>query len=207
MSLATIFPHAILDTILGRLAPLFSTGAAGDTANAHQAAAQMLASYHPETHDELRLAANIIGFSLHALEALSQAAAPDMNLTRVLRLRGGAVSLSRAAEKAQRRLDQLQKARRQGIQPEAHSQPEPTQPPRQIEQAIDLIQDTADIRASAKATGLTWTQSYEQRQTDLRIAARLQRAERRVAARAATAASPRLAGHQGLADRAMAQPM
>ena len=124
----------------------------------------MLTAYHPQTEDELRLAANIIGFSFHALEALGQAATPDMPLTRILRLRGSAVSLSRESHKAQRRLDQLQNARRDGIP--AETQPEPAQPEPKIEKALDLIEDTRKIAAAAKAQGLTWTQAYEQRQRD-----------------------------------------
>ena len=37
---------------------------------ARQAAARMLITHHAETEDELRLAANIAGFTFHALEAL-----------------------------------------------------------------------------------------------------------------------------------------
>jgi hypothetical protein len=70
MSLATTLPAAILETILTRLAALFLTGAAGDLTAARQAAAQMLGAYRRETEDEFRIAANIIGFSFHALEAL-----------------------------------------------------------------------------------------------------------------------------------------
>src|SRR5450432_500858 len=114
LPLATL-PAAILETILTRLAVLFLTGAAGDLIAARHAAAHMLGAYHPETEDEYRLAANIVGFSFQSLEALSQSAAPDLPITRVLRLRGSAVSLSRESHKAERRLDQLQKARRQGI--------------------------------------------------------------------------------------------
>src|ERR1700687_1457880 len=87
MSFATTLLPAILDTVLGRLAILFLSGANGDLTAARQAAAQMLVSYPPETEDELRLAAEIISFSFHALEALSQAATPDMPLNKVLRLR------------------------------------------------------------------------------------------------------------------------
>jgi hypothetical protein len=87
-------PAAILDTILGRLSLLFLSGAGGDTAAARLAARQMLAIYQPETEDEFRLAAQIVSFSFHALEALSQAASPDMPLTRILRLRSSAVSLT-----------------------------------------------------------------------------------------------------------------
>jgi hypothetical protein len=89
------FPAAILETVLARLAPLFLTGAAGDMNAAREAASRMLADYHPQTEDELRLAANIVGFSFHALEALGQSATPGMPLAKILRLRGSAVSLSR----------------------------------------------------------------------------------------------------------------
>jgi hypothetical protein len=184
LPLANTLPPAVVETILTHLAALFLTGAAGDITAARRAAAQMLAAYHPHTEDELRLAANIVGFSFHALEALGQAATPDLPLTKILRLRGGAVSLSRESHKAQRRLDQLQKARREGIpaQPAETPRPEP-----KIERAIDLIEDTRTVTVAAKAQGLTWTQAYEQRQRDKRIAASLKRAEARVAAQVVAA--------------------
>jgi hypothetical protein len=189
MSLATTLPAAILETILTRLAALFLTGAAGDLTAARHAAAQMLGAYRPETEDEFRIAANIIGFSFHALEALGQAAAPGLPITRILRLRGSAVSLSRESQKAERRLDQLQNARRQGIRAQpADTRPEPAQPEPKIEKALDLIEDTNKIIVAAKANGLTWTQAYEQRQRDTRIAASLKRAEARIAAQAIAAA-------------------
>jgi hypothetical protein len=189
MSLAATLPAAILDTVLGRLALLFLIGAAGDLVAARHAAHQMLAAYHPETPDELRLAAEIVGFSFQALEALSQAATPDMALTKILRLRGGAVSLSRESHKAQRKLDQLQRARRVGItaqpaetlvetpdtQPPA-AQPKSTRPELtptrpQIDQALALIEATRQTMAAAgKNGGKTWTQAYQQRLTAARIA-------------------------------------
>ena len=190
MPLPATLPAAILETILTRLATLFLTGASGDTAAARQAASQMLGAYHPETEDELRLAANIVCFSFQALEALSQAAAPDIPLTRIISLRSGAVSLSRESAKAERRLAQLQKARQQAIQAQpaevrpAEVRPEPAPPEPKVEKALALIQDTGAVTVAAKANGLTWTQTYEQRQRDQRIAASLKRAEARVAAQA-----------------------
>jgi hypothetical protein len=178
MSLPSTLPAAILETILTGLAALFLTGANGDTAAARHAASCMLGAYHPETEDELRLAANIVGFSFHAIEALGQAAAPDIPLTRILRLRGSAVSLSRESAKAERRLAELRKARLQSIPaPAAKIQHEP-----KIEQVIALVQDTGKIAAASKANGITWTQAYDQRQRDTRIAASMKRAEARIAA-------------------------
>lgn len=186
MPLTNILPPAVLETILTRLAALFLAGAAGDQAAAHQAAAQMLSSYHPETEDEVRLAANIIIFSFQALEALSQAATPDIPITRVMKLRSGAVSLTRQSQKAEQRLEQLQKARQQG-----KSAPAPTvQPEQRIEEVQALIEDTNTVAAAAKAKNLTWNQAYEDRQREARIAAGMQKREARLAAQAAAAANP-----------------
>lgn len=187
MSFPATLPAPILDTILTGLAALFLAGAGGDAAAARHAATQMLGAYNPQTENELRLAANIISFSFQALEALAQAAAPDMPLTRVLRLRSGAVSLSRESAKAERRLTQLQNARQQGIP--AETRPEPAPAPK-IEKTVALIQDTATVAQAAKASGKTWTQAYEDRQRDLRIAAGLKRLEARTAAQAAAAHPP-----------------
>jgi hypothetical protein len=176
MSLAATLSAVILDTILGRIALLFLTGAGGDLGAARRAAVQMLAAYHAETDDELRLAAEIVSFSFHALEALSQAMTPDMSLNHKLRLRGSAVSLSRESHKAQRKLDQLQKARRDGhpAQPAEVKSPQPEVSPR-AEKALDLIEATRDALAAAKSTGQTWTQAYQERQRAKRIAKKLEK--------------------------------
>jgi hypothetical protein len=139
----------------------------------------MLTVYHPETEDELCLAAQIISFSFHPLEALGQAAAPDMPLTRVLRLRGSAVSLSRESHKAQRRLDKLQAARRAGIPVQPA---EPLAPSPKAEKAIALIADTRKVAETAKTGKLTWTQAYNQRQRETNLAARQQKNAAKTAA-------------------------
>jgi len=162
---------------------LFLAGAGDDRDAARDAAIRMLNVYHPETEDEFRLAAKIVGFSFQAIQALGQAAMPDLPVTRVLRLRGGAVSLSRASEKAERRLDLLRKARRQGVvaQPVV-AEPEPARVEPAVVKAVEVIEDTGKVAALAKASGVSWSAAYDQRQTDLRIAASLKRAEARIAA-------------------------
>jgi hypothetical protein len=163
-------PAVILDTILDRLACLFLIGARGNEAAARDAAIHMLAAYNPETEDEVRLAANIISFGFHALEALGQAATPDMPITRILRLRGSAVSLSRESHKAERRLDQLRKVHQDDVPAEPEPVPQTTP---QIDKALDLIADTRKITAVAQQTKQTWTQAYQQRQRDKNLARRL----------------------------------
>jgi hypothetical protein len=103
---------AMLATLIARLVPLFTGFASAEAAR--DAALAALLAYGPETEAEFALAAEIISFSLHSLDALARAIGPDVSLNQTLRLRGSAVSLSREAHKAQRKLDQMQKARRQG---------------------------------------------------------------------------------------------
>jgi hypothetical protein len=197
MPLATTLPAAILDTILIHLATLFLAGAAGNPIAARQAAAHMLRIYNPRNEEELRLAANIVGFSFHALEALGQAAAPDLPITRVLRLRGSAVSLSREANKAERRLTQLRNAPQQAIPAEAAPKVEKTIAPIEAVAPIEAaapIEHTAKITIAPKVNAQAWNQAEEDRQRDIRIAAGMKRMEARIAAKA-NAAIPNPGDH------------
>jgi hypothetical protein len=163
MPFSTTIPQAVLDTVLDRLALLFLT-AAGNLATARQAAADMLVAYKPETPDELSLASEIISFGLHALEALSYASDPDLSLNRILRLRGSAVSLSREQHKAHRRLDQLQRDRRAGLQP----QPTEARPTPKTDNALGLIE--AARTATQPGGKITWSQAFQKRQLVKRMA-------------------------------------
>jgi hypothetical protein len=176
----------ILHTLLGRLALLFLSGADNDPTAARHAASHMLAAYNAETDNELRLAANVISFSFHALEALSQAATPDMPLNKILRLRGSAVSLSREANKAERRLDQLQAARRTGAPVDAPAEIAPPRP--QIAKAIALVETTREMIAAAGQIGampqiggkpqtgaMPWTAASQKREAARRITENLRR--------------------------------
>jgi hypothetical protein len=159
-------PQAILDTVLDRLALLFLV-AASDPTTARHAAAQMLAAYNPETPDELSLASEIISFSLHALEALGYASNAELSLNRVLRLRGSAVSLSREQHKAHRKLDQLQRARRVGLdQQPSEAQPTPATP--KTDKALGLIE--AERTATGAGGKISWSQAFQKRQLVKRMA-------------------------------------
>jgi hypothetical protein len=179
MTLPATLPPALLETILARLARLLLAGANGVETAARDAAMATLASYQPATATELRLAANIVSFSLHALEALSQAADPGQSLTKILRLRGSAVSLSRESHKAERRLEQLQQARHAG-QPEPQT-PEPVTPPTLPVTPPTLIEATRQT-----ATPPIWSKAYRQQQAARRITENLKKN-----AAAANAAPPR----------------
>jgi hypothetical protein len=169
MSLSDL-PEAFLQTILHQIALLLLEGAGGDMEAARQAAALTLGSYDPRTETELRLAARVISFSLQAGEALAQAADPEMPLNRVLRLRTGAVSLTREAEKAERRLEKLREARMDDVAPATDLIPEPESP--RVEKTTALIDDNRKVAAYAKANGLTWTEALKQRRREQRLAER-----------------------------------
>ncbi len=105
-------PTPILDTVLLVLVPFFLSVTGGDIGIARRAATDVLGEYNPATQEELRLAGEIVTYSLNALQALAESAGPDIPASRIIRLRGNAVSLRRVAGQAQRKLDQLQRARR-----------------------------------------------------------------------------------------------
>jgi len=180
MSLSDL-PEAFLQTILHQIALLLLPGAAGNMEAARQAAAATLSAYDPRTEAELRLAARIVSFSLQALEALAQAADPEMPLTRVLRLRTGAVSLSREAEKAERRLEKLREGRVVG---EAEHLPEPEVlgEPARIEKTTALMDDNRKVAAYAKAHGLSWSEAMKQRRREQRLTERRQKQQARAQA-------------------------
>jgi RNA 3'-terminal phosphate cyclase len=172
MSLPATIAPAILDTVIGRLAVLFLTGAAGDMNAAREAGRQMLAAHNAETLGELTLAAEVISLQLHTLEALSYAADPQLSLNNILRLRGSAVSLSRESHKAQRKLDQLQAARRAGTTAPTTEVPTPTRPA--VGNALELIETARDaIQIAAKTGGKSWTQAFQERLTAKRVAKKL----------------------------------
>jgi hypothetical protein len=100
---------AVLDTVLGFLAPLFADVVAGDIDAAREAARSTLASYAARDDRELRFAALSIAFSFGALESLSRAADHALPPNQVLRLRGNANALNRAALQNEARLEKAQR--------------------------------------------------------------------------------------------------
>jgi len=153
-----------------------------------------------ETEEELHLASDIVSYGFHALEALSDSTAPELSLNNKLRLRGGAVNLSREGHKARRKLDQLQRARMAATpRPEAKADTvSDAAPPdtASTDPARDLIAIAREaIQASGKKGGIQgFSLNHQQRRAAETIAKNLQRNrdehERREAVRAATAATP-----------------
>jgi hypothetical protein len=190
MDLANL-PKAFALTIINHIATLLLTAAGGDLAAAQQAARETLASYDPRNQAEFQLAAQIISFSLQSIEALAQAANPDLSLTRVLRLRSGAVSLSRQAQKAQMQLEKLQKAQTPSVAPASVPEPVPpnaatTEAPQASQQeapAVAPVEPKGKIAAYAQAHGLTFSQAMQQRNREMRLAER----QAKLAGRAAAA--------------------
>lgn len=180
-SLPTTIAPVILDTVLGHLAPHFLATAGDDLLAARHAASDLLAAYNVATDEELCLAAEIVTFGFHALEALSEAANSGLAETKRLRLRGSAVSLSREAHKAQRKLDQLQRARL-APSPQLEAQAPPPQPlaipdKPATEQALGLIEFAREaLESSTRSGGVqAWTLSRKQRRAAEQIAENLKR--------------------------------
>jgi hypothetical protein len=101
--------EAVLDKVLGFLAPLFLDVVGNDTAAARNAARSTLECYGARNDRELRFAALAIAFSFGALDGLSRAAQCDLPPNQVLRLRGNATALNRAAQQNEARLEKAQR--------------------------------------------------------------------------------------------------
>jgi hypothetical protein len=173
MSNPALFAPAFLEVMVLRLVRLFLTGTDGDEQRARQAAHAALLALHPRSEAELLLAAEVISFSLHALDALTRSLEPDLSVNQLCRLRSNAVSMSREAHKAQRRLEQLQRT----SPPETESavQPEAVAAPSEVARAPSV---TPSARGE-RPPGQTWTQNYHQRQREKRLAERERKRELR----------------------------
>ena len=146
MPLPTHLSPAILTACLNQLTPLLQQTANCDKTAARDAISALLADYQPQTNQELTLAADILQFNFLAADNLKRSFDPELPLTNILRLRSGAVSLSREAFKARRQLDKLQAARTAAV-------PEPAKqldhaPPTQAE--LNAIQVARDIMKGKK---------------------------------------------------------
>ena len=104
MSAPFVIPARVVQAVLSLLLPLMLPLAGNDEAAAQDLAWSMLGDYHAMTAEELRLAAQVIAFSLQALQAAADAADPDLAPAQRSRYRGDAVRLRRAESLAQRRL-------------------------------------------------------------------------------------------------------
>jgi hypothetical protein len=134
--LSPITPKA-LDRILSFLAPLFMTGSPGNAGVALAAAKELLDSYGARTNSEIRLAALTIAFSFGALDSLGRSVAADLSVNQLLRLRGNANSLHRAAHKSQEALARLQ---------QSDAEPAQEQAPEDLPESIE----TQDLVAFAR---------------------------------------------------------
>jgi hypothetical protein len=145
MSHPATITAAVFEKILAFLAPLFLI-AASDLDTAREAAGAILASYGARTDRELRFAALSIAFGFGALEALSRASDPALALNQVLRLRGNANALNRAAQQNETRLEKLRK------QPPVATETEAAEvTPNAPADALPASSATADLLAFARS--------------------------------------------------------
>jgi hypothetical protein len=130
MSRPATITAAVLEKILCFLAPLFLGMGTDGIVAAREAASATLASHGARTDRELRLAALIVAFGFGALDALSRATDPELALNQVLRLRGNASALNRAAQQNETRLEKLLKQPEVEVSPTeaALDEPEATLP-------------------------------------------------------------------------------
>ena len=168
---AAALTPAVLDRILAFLATLFLPSTAGNLEAARSAAAALLASYDVRTDRQLRLAALAVAFSFGALDSLSRAAAPELPANQVLRLRGNANALNRAAHQNEAKLEKL------------IGKPEAALEAAVPDEFPDLpaSSDTSDLLAFLRAASATPPPSRQQRRLAERQAEKQRQREQKVA--------------------------
>jgi hypothetical protein len=98
-------PSAFLDQIIRFLMPFF-IGTSIDALAARAEIIETLSAYATRTRAEMLNAAQIIAFSMSALDTLAEAKTQDLSPTLRLRFRGCANSLNRATQQNEKTLDQ-----------------------------------------------------------------------------------------------------
>ncbi|PPQ37435.1 hypothetical protein [Rhodopila globiformis] len=175
MHRAPAITAVILEKVLAFLAPLF-LDVAGDAAAAREAARAMLETYDPRTDRELRHAALAIAFSFGALDALSRSLNSELTANQVLRLRGNANALNRAALQNEQALEALRE------------HPQAEEP---AEAALDLPAslEPADLAGFARTQPVLSRQQRRALERQAEKAQRRQQEQDRLAQRASAAAA------------------
>jgi hypothetical protein len=128
MSPLSNFSQHVINLVLTLLIPVILPLTGNDIEAAETLALDMLAEYEPRTIKELRAAAKVIGLSLASLQALSEAAEPNLPPARLIALRRWACTLSRSELQAHRNLEDLKRASLPQ-EPQQAAAPHPAGPP------------------------------------------------------------------------------
>jgi len=153
--------NCVFHTIIAYLMPYLLEGAGDDPVTARAAVLELIDAYNAATVRELTLAGRIIAFNLAALDNMRRSMLdPAMSDAMVLRLRGNAVALNRAADQGQKALELLQAQRRASpdaaVTPSSFRAPSPIAPAMEapstaLSQASPVRARTTDGSASGPA--------------------------------------------------------
>jgi hypothetical protein len=123
-----------MDLIVTCLAPMFLAAAGGDLNVARAAAIETINAHNPRNQADLLPIAQIIAFGLAVLGSVSLSMAERIPIPLILRLRGQAASLNRAAERCRRA--QCETPAPIGASAPPRRQPELSEAERRIEEAV-----------------------------------------------------------------------
>src|SRR5580692_2502066 len=118
-------PDAWKRTLMLPLVKLLFDAAGEDVTNAWQQALDLVRGFYPATELEFRLIVRMAVLNIQANLATEIAGQPNARISQVIRLQSNALALSRAADKAEARLKQLQSTRIQRAK-DQEAAPEPT---------------------------------------------------------------------------------
>jgi hypothetical protein len=180
-------PDSLIETLILPLTALLLAASGNDNATAKANALKLIEVHDPTTVIELRLAVRIELFNIRANQTASEAGTRDLSPEIATRVTAGAISLTREADKAERRLEKLKTARpqaqeeprTQSFSPASDPDPERESPLRDPQAVAEEIKQ---ITVHAQANGLPFAKAYKQRKLEKRLALRQERDARLQAA-------------------------
>ncbi|MFL5286668.1 MAG: hypothetical protein ACJ8AW_38270 [Rhodopila sp.] len=124
MSFAPNLSDSVVNLVIGPSLPLLLRSAGGAPKAARALVLKLLADHCPQTAGELRLAGEVIGYSLKGMTMLAKSAEPGLTAAETENALMWATRLKRMSDQTLRRLDELQRARAK-----AHAAHAPVTPP------------------------------------------------------------------------------
>ena len=159
-------PEAWKKVLLLPLAKLLFESSKRDVDNAWNQAIALIREYCPQTELEFRLIVRVTILNIQASEATALASEPGITVSQAIRLQTNAVTMFKAADKAEARFRQLESARTQRAKtaapepaPSPATEPQPEAPP--TETVPQAAKDEARaISEYARKNNVTYAEAW-----------------------------------------------
>src|SRR4051794_36727413 len=150
----TDIPVVLLNLFLTSLAPMFGAAGNADPAAARALAFEMLAAFGVRDAMDLFTCTQMMGFGMVAMDSLNRSMTEGMSTATLVRLRGNAATMHRAAQQSHRVLLTNRDVASLALRPVHPSWEEPFDPAGAQDHAEAQLADVARLLAAMQAGGM-----------------------------------------------------